>query len=77
VVFARARTFVNSVSPRSQILVSSPSEIVHHGALIEITGVVTNGSSSTPVSLKLCGRGPSNPGNKAVEPDRQWNLSGT
>jgi len=47
---------------------------VHHGALTEITGVVTNGSSSTPVSLKVCDRGPSNLGKQTVEPNRQWNL---
>ena len=75
---ARAKTFVNSgfPSPRSQMLVRANRKIVHHGALIKITGVVTNGSSSTPVSLKVCDRVPSNLGKQTVEPNRQRNLKG-
>ena len=71
---ARAKTFVNSgfpLPPVPRCLFRANRKIVHHGALIKITGVVTNGSSSAPVSLKECERGPSNLG------DRQWNLAGS
>ncbi|MGA9805584.1 MAG: hypothetical protein WA383_12910 [Terriglobales bacterium] len=53
-VSARAKTFVNSgfPLPGPRFLFRANRKIVDHGTLVEVTGVVTNGSSSTPVSPK-------------------------